>query len=372
VALLLAAGVPTTAFAQVTPAATVTPPDDTPSLRVGATIFTNYSYQSDPEIADADGSLVHRNGYDVTRSYINVTGSLSHIVAFRITPDITRETDPASALNGSLTFRLKYAFLQANLDDWMTSGSWARFGIQQTPYVDFLEGIYRYRFQGTMYVERAGYLSSSDAGASFHYNFPKNYGDVHVGYYNGENYNRPEANDQKGLMVRVTGRPLARRAPVLRGLRAHFFHAADHYVKDGERRRTVGAVTYEHRLVTAAFEYLDAKDRRSALPGATAVDGRGYSVWVTPKAGHGWEGLVRYDHHTPDTSTALAPLATAVTPTPPLASQKQNRLILGIAYWFALQGNVTASLMLDYDGQRFTNLTAPETKTVAVHALVNF
>jgi len=363
---------PTLAAAQVTPAAGSVPPDDTPSIRVGATIYTNYSYQTEPEITDSDGNLVHRSGFDVTRSYLNITGNLSHIIAFRITPDITRETSPTSSLNGSLTFRIKYAFMQANLDDWLTRGSWARFGIQQTPYVDFAEGVYRYRFQGTMFVERAGYMSSSDAGASFHYNLPSNYGDLHVGYYNGENYNRAEVNDQKGLMIRATGRPFARKAPVLRGLRAHVFHIHDNYVEDGERTRTVGAVTYEHPFVVAAFEYLDAHDQRSALPGNDTVKGNGYSVWVTPRTKQGWEGLIRYDHLTPNASTALAPLSTAGNLTTTLDSQQQNRVIAGIAYWFKLQGNVTASLLLDYDAQLFKNLTAPETKTVAVHALVNF
>jgi hypothetical protein len=365
---------PTLAAAQVTPAAGSTPPDDTPSIRVGATIYTDYSYQTTPEITDSDGNLVHRSGFDVKRSYININGNLSHILAFRITPDIARETSTTSALSGSLEFRIKYAFLQANLDDWMTRGSWARFGIQQTPYVDFMEGIYRYRFQGTMYVERTGYMSSSDAGVSFHYNFPKNYGDVHVGYYNGENYNRAEVNDQKGLMIRATARPFARKSPVLRGLRGHVFHVSDHYVKDGERKRTVGSVSYEHPFVVAAFEYLDTRDRRSALlpPGVTNVDGQGYSLWVTPKTRQGWEGLIRYDHHTPDTSSAFAPLATAGNLITPLDSQRQDRVIAGVAYWFKLQGSVTASLMVDYDAQVFKNLTTPETKTVAVHALVNF
>jgi hypothetical protein len=358
--------------AQVTPAGGPAPPDDTPSIRVGATIYTDYSYQTDPKITDADGNLVHRSGYDVKRSYININGSLSHIVAFRITPDIARETSSTSSLNGSLQFRIKYAFLQANLDDWMTRGSWARFGIQQTPYVDFAEGIYRYRFQGTMFVERTGYMSSSDAGASFHYNLPLNYGDVHVGYYNGENYNRAEVNDQKGLMIRATGRPFARKAPILRGLRGHVFHVSDHYVKDGERRRTVGTVSYEHPSVVAAFEYLDARDRRSALPGIPSVHGKGYSVWVTPRTKQGWEGLFRYDHLTPDTSSAPAPFVTAGNFTTPLESQRQDRVIVGVAYWFKLQGSVTASLLVDYDGQIFKNLTTPEAKTVAVHALVNF
>ena len=70
------------------------------------------------------------------------------------TPDIARETSPVSSLSGSLELRIKYAFLQTNFDDWMTRGSWARLGIQQTPWVDFEEGIYRYRFQGTVFVER--------------------------------------------------------------------------------------------------------------------------------------------------------------------------------------------------------------------------
>ena len=43
---------------------------------------------------------------------------------------------------------------------------------------------------------------SSDAGVSFHYNFPSNYGDFHVGVYNGENYQKVEVNDQKGLEFR--------------------------------------------------------------------------------------------------------------------------------------------------------------------------
>ena len=80
--------------------------------------------------------------------------------------------------------------------------------MQQTPWVDFEESIYRYRFQGTIFADREGYLSSSDVGASFHYNLPGNYGDVHAGVYNGETYSKPEVNDQKGFMVRGTFRPL--------------------------------------------------------------------------------------------------------------------------------------------------------------------
>ena len=193
------------ALAQVTPAAGYTPPDDTPSLRVGFTLFPTFVYQTNPTITDADGNVVHRNSFDVARAYINITGNISHLITYRLTPDITRESGlltlgPGSTVSSdSLVFRIKYAYAQFNLDDWMTRGSWTRLGIQQTPWVDFEEGIYRYRFQGTVFAERIPLptaMTSADAGASFHYNLPSNYGDFHAGVYNGENYQRVELNDR--------------------------------------------------------------------------------------------------------------------------------------------------------------------------------
>ena len=76
-------------------------------------------------------------------------------LAFRITPDIARETGAGASLSGSAEYRLKYAYGQLSLDDWLPRGSWVRLGIQQTPFVDFQEGIYRYRFQGTVFRNAA-------------------------------------------------------------------------------------------------------------------------------------------------------------------------------------------------------------------------
>jgi len=53
------------------------------------------------------------------------------------------------------------------------------------------------------------------------------------------------------------------------------------------------------------------RDQRSALPGTPNIKGDGYSIWVIPRDKRGWEGLLRYDHHTPNTSSDFAPLATA-------------------------------------------------------------
>jgi phosphate-selective porin O/P len=359
VALVCFVCVGRSALAQVTPASTSTPPDDTPSIKVGAVIYPDFTYQVNPTITDTDGNITHLNQFNVTRAYINITGNLSHIIAFRVTPDVSRETSSFSTLAGSLEFRIKYAYAQFNLDDWMTKGSYARLGIQQTPWLDFAEGIYRYRFQGTMFVEREGYFASADGGASFHYQLPSNYGDVHVGVFNGENYNKAEVNNEKAVMIRGSIRPFANpsSAPVLRGLRAHVFYDADAYVKDGPRNRFIGSLTFEHQYLNAGFEFLDTADRTSITK--PEVDGRGYSIWATPRSPKGFEALLRYDHLEPNTS---------------LSAQTRNRTIFGVAYWFPHQGAVTSALLVDYDSQTFDNFlpAQPKQTKVGVHGLISF
>ena len=352
--------------AQITPAAGYTPPDDAPSIRVGATIYTDYTVQQHPKVKDADGNDVTLNSFNVTRTYINITGNISHNIAFRITPDITRETESATAatsIAGNYVFRLKYGFVQFNLDDHLNpgrTGSWVRLGVQQTPWVDYIENIYRYRFQGTIFEEREGFLSSSDVGASFHYNFAHNYGEVHTGFYNGETYTKPEVNNQKGFQIRGTLRPLPS-DPVLRGLRVNAFWDKDAYLKDADRNRTIFGVTFEHKYVNAAFEYLWATDQTSVTkppPASIAIDGRGYSWWITPRSPIGWEALLRYDHLEPNNAQPGT----------------RNRWIGGVAYWFPHQGNVSTSLMLNVDTQSFDDFatTQPTVTRYAVHALVNF
>jgi hypothetical protein len=334
------------------------PDPDAPSIRLGATFYGDYTYTDSPKITDADGNSVHPSAFNVGRSYLNINGNISHIVAFRITPDISRETGAGSSLNGSLVFRIKYAFAQINLDDWMTAGSWTRLGIQQTPWVDYEENIYRYRFQGTVFSEREGFLSSSDGGGSFHYNLPSNYGDVHIGVYNGENYNRLEVNDQKAFQIRGTVRPFAA-SPMeaLRGLRGHVFYDGDHYVKAAERNRLIGSVTFEHAYLNAGFDYLRATDQ--LLTTAPEVDSHGFSFWATPRSPAGWEALLRFDHLIPNTL---------------FESQTRNRTIVGISYWFPHQGNVSSALLLDYDAATSNNFIPdrPTDRRIAVHALVNF
>jgi len=344
-----------TAFGQVTPAAGYTPPDDTPSFKVGATIFADYTYNQSPTVTDSDGNTIHNSSFNVSRAYINITGNLNHLISFRITPDVAREAGTGSTLTGSQNFRLKYAFGQFNLDDWTTKGSWVRFGVQQTPFIDYHEGVYRYRFQGPTFEDRESLFPSSDAGLSGHWNFPQGYGDLHAGFYNGEGYSKTETNNEKAFQIRGTVRPLPLGGP-LKGLRLTAFVDEDHYVADAKRERLVGQVTYEHPLVNAGFDYVSFKDQTSVTK--TQIDGNGYTIWVTPKLGKtGWEALLRHDE---------------IEPNKDASSQKRKRNIAGIAYWFQQLHGVQSALMVDYDKTTFPGFNRPADTRYGVKMLVNF
>jgi hypothetical protein len=376
-AAFVLAALPSLAAAQVTPAGGHTPPDDTPSIKLGLTLWPAYGFQTDPSVTDADNNVVRKNAFDVGRAYINITGQVSHLVSFRVTPDIARETGSGPSLNGSLIFRIKYAFGQFNLDEWAGNGTWVRLGIQQTPWVDFAEGIYRYRFQGTTFAERQALptsLSSSDAGVSFHYNIAQNIAEIHTGVYNGENYGKTDGLEQKAFQIRTSVRPFARMAPSLRGLRVHGFYDGDHYMKHDDRQRLLGSASYEHKYINAEFDWMRSRDQLTAV--SPQLQGRGWSFWVTPKKpladNASLEALIRYDRWVPNTSTDLSTSAPAAPGTTIFNDQQQNRLIVGGAFWFPHQGSVTSAILIDYDGQKLEQFTTKPTKVVAVHGLINF
>ncbi len=206
-------------------------PADPVSVKVGGTIFSDFTYTDAPTITDADKNTVNKSEFEVRRAYINVTGNITKDISFRITPDVgaristsgtvttnavDKDGQPATVtvsasnnFDGSLVIRLKYAFGQFSLDDYVTHGTWIRLGQQQTPYVDFMEGIYRYRFQGTIFVDREGYLSSSDLGLSR----PRSRCRATTATSTSATTTatptrKAEANDQKAFQVRATLRPL--------------------------------------------------------------------------------------------------------------------------------------------------------------------
>ncbi|HEX4999701.1 MAG TPA: hypothetical protein VFY29_15865 [Terriglobia bacterium] len=359
IGLLFMAG---SAFAQVQPAAGFVPPDNTPTIKIGLTLYPTYTYQKSPKVGpDPNGNMYSANNFDLSRSYINITGNITHAITYRLTPDImSSHVTGGTNLDGSLVFRIKYAFAQFSLDDYTGDWkqSWVRVGANQTPFVDWEEGVYRYRFQGTVFSERVGKLTSSDYGASFHTNLPQNYGEIHVGVYNGEGYSKAETNNQKALQARVTIRPLAKGSAIARGVRITGFYDWDHVATDAPRTRALVMALFEHPHLSAGFEFLDARDQASIM--ATRVRGNGYSFWATPifkQKGSGPELLLRWDSFIPNRTNTDA---------------KRNMFIAGASYWFPHDGNVSTSILVDVEGVNYPGTSTPTERRVAMHGYLNF
>ena len=75
----------------------------------------------------------------------------------------------------------------------------------------------------------------------------------------------------------------------------------------------------------------------------------------------------------PTRQATAAPASTSPVPgITALKDQHQNRTIVGVAYWFPHQGNVSTAILVDYDGQHFENITTAPARSIAVHGLLNF
>ena len=269
------------ASAQVTPTPTAPPPDDTPSVRVGGLLFADFTQTIAPTITDGAAATVSPSAFNVTRAYINVAGQLNHLFAFRITPDIVRETGGGSSIAGSETLRLKYGYVQMNLDDWLWRGTFVRAGMIQTPYIDFEETVYRYRFQGTVFAEREGFMSSADFGAAIRTLTPGGYGEIMAGVYNGEGYTRADPNNQKAIEIRGTLRPFPS-GNLPRGLRVTAFYTRrSHGAGRASGAGRSGSSPSSTASSTSPGAVLDAVDQAS--PAAPRVPARGTSFWMTPR-----------------------------------------------------------------------------------------
>jgi hypothetical protein len=339
-----------------TPQATAAPAPAAaaPSIRVGVTIFADYTVNETPKVTDANGDQVTLSGFNLTRSYINVIGNVTSRVGFRLTPDIVRSSDPGSGLNGSLIFRVKFAYAQLRAGN----ETLIRLGLQPTPFLDGQDSVYRYRFQGTQFAEREAGLPSSDAGLTVLAPLPKGYGDVHVGLYNGEGFSKAEVNNMKALVMRATFRPMPTHE-VARGLRLVGYYHIDSYAKDLPRTRAVASAMFEHRRLNAGLDYVRRVDQPT--PAAAEVTGQGLSFFVTPffqEKGRGVEGFFRFDTFDPDVDLP----------------GKRHRLITGVAYWFPRPGPAIAAVLAHIEQVRMSDLTPMRTteRRFTLNVLINY
>jgi hypothetical protein len=224
-------------------------------IKVGGVIYAQYLYQFGDTAA-------HGNNFDVTRAYVNVTGTLGRHVGMRVTSDLHRVED------GSLDLRLKYAYAT-----WAPSGGplTLKLGQMQTPWLDYEETVWDYRMQGTTVLDRAGYLTSSDFGIGADGSWGGDAVTAQAGLYNGEGYNKAPGDRRKDVAGRVSVRMLQTDDDSRTGgVRLAAFGQYGTPTGGGVRQRLVGMLSYRSALLTLAAEGALTRDRLDA-PAAPAL-----------------------------------------------------------------------------------------------------
>jgi len=308
----------------------------TPSTTVSGIAYAGYFYQ-------LKDTANHVNNFDVFRAYVNVIGKFAYGIGTRVTADIFRSTD------GSLSYRLKYAYAT-----WTPDKSALTFKLGQihTPWLDWEEGLWDYRMQGQMAMERGGYVSSSDFGAGIDGTWMSDRINMQVGLYNGENYNKAPGDQRKDLMGRLSVSLLKTDVGGTRGgLRLTGYGQVGKPTGGGTRSRFIGMASYRSKALTLAAELAATKDT-SLTPVVATRKGRVISAYGVVRVPPSYKVQIigRFDSTDPNTSTN---------------NDRTSRIIAGVAYQVSSNLRLLGDLdMLSYQG----GVTTPANEAVRSQA----
>jgi hypothetical protein len=209
------------------------------------------------------------NQFTLKRSYITFKHKFNKRLDVRFTQDITidREGDDA----GNIETRLKYCYLNVNLDDFsFITDPYIEGGLVHRPWLDFEQKINHYRIQGTMFLERIGLINSADFGFTIgglfggkineeyrkqvNSKYPGRYGSFAIGIYNGAGYHALEKNQNKTFEGRLTVRPLPEVIPGMQ-LSYNVVFGKGNTELNPDFTINSGMISYNSRLLVLTAQY---------------------------------------------------------------------------------------------------------------------
>jgi hypothetical protein len=305
--------------------------------QVGGVVYSQYAYQM-----HSDTNGVHQNAFDVTRAYLNFTRKFDHGISTRITGDIYRDA------NGSINYRLKYAYFT-----WKPENSPIdfRFGQTQTPWLDWEEGLWGYRLQGTMPMERAGYQTSSDLGLGIDGAWANQKFNFQASVMNGEGYHAPEGGAHKDFGLRASYRLLSSDEGGSRGgLRITGLAEGGTKVGGGARDRLLGMISYKSKTLLLAGEAGHTTDGTSDVHGNVIA----FYGTLTPK----------------DSKVGVVGRVDIVDPNTSVANDGSTRFIGGLSY--QLSPNVLLFANVDHVSYQGTPSAATMAKSSTLYFQTQF
>jgi Phosphate-selective porin O and P len=306
------------------------------AVSANGVVYSQFQYQ----LADTAN---HANAFDVKRAYLDFRGAFDGGIQTRITADLYRDG------SGSLNYRLKYAYFA-----WTPENSplTLKFGQIHTPWLDWEEGLWDYRMQGTMPLERAGYSTSSDLGAGVDGAWGGQKVNMQLVVMNGEGYHGAEGDQHKDVGVRGSVRLLSTDDGGSRGgLRVTGLAHLGSTTGGGSRDRFIGMVSYKSSRLTLAGQAARLTD--SPASGATDIKGSILSGYGVAKI--------------PNTKLAVIARVDVWDPDVDGSNDRQTRFIGGASYQLSPQ----VRLLLDLDHVSYEG-GAPSAAADAQHSTLLF
>lgn len=189
-----------------------------PTLDFSGVAFGNFQVRTDSAAKfSAGGEPASR--FDIARAYLTFRMPAGDRANIRITTDIFQNT--TDGYYGGWAVRLKYAILQYELSKNLAGvqglGAVARIGMLQNVVIDHMETFWP-RWMGTTPVDRTGFFSSSDVGASSLLTLPGRTGEVYLTVTNGPGYQSAENDRFKDVAARFSWTPFAGDSGIARTL----------------------------------------------------------------------------------------------------------------------------------------------------------
>ena len=302
------------------------------------------------------------NEFAIDRIYLTFRSKVSEksFVEYTLEGGEIRDADyrlsGGSLEKSSTTMDVQTKYFYYELNDALYRTGFVRVGQAPQPWVPFLEELWGYRLQGTVFADRSGYLGSTDLGLFFGGKIPRDFGTWHAAFVNGEGWKSSERGKHKDFHLRVTTFPLAGSRSDAKNLFVCGFASTGSYddVASSPRDRNRAAVQVGYKQAGAVYlgaEYLWASDpadkMKSRYPSLAArsglvSDALGYSVYGVLSLGRilsgtdasQWEVLARLDHLDPDKE---------------IADNSLDRWIVGVSH----RWSPNVRVLLDYETVRY-------------------
>jgi hypothetical protein len=235
-------------------------------VKLSGVTFLRYSV----ELTPSGGLPANFNEFNFDRIYLTSEFQISdHLLA-----NATIEAgDIRSSGTGNFMIAPKLVYLEAK--DLGYAGTYLRAGLVQTGWVPYADGLWGYRVVSPSFMDRWGYLTSTDLGLTAGGPLPAKYGSWQLNLINGEGWKVRELGKRKEGQVRLVVKPLAS----LGGIPAGFFVGGfgdiggydDVKLTVHTKRRVIGQVGFQNERLTVAFNYTLAQDASEKYASKYAV-----------------------------------------------------------------------------------------------------